>query len=42
MRLIWLFILWNWGLTPLWVNIISTVILSVDIAIDFFKELSEN
>ena len=42
MRLIWLFILWNWGLTPLWVNIASTVILSAGMIIDFLKGLSDN
>lgn len=23
---IWIFIIWTWGLTPLWVNIVVTVI----------------
>lgn len=31
MAVLWLFILWTWGLTPLWVNIIGTVILSINI-----------
>ena len=38
MLLIYLFILWTWGLTPLWVNITSTVIIGLQILINFLKE----
>jgi len=30
-EIVMMFILWNWGLTPLWVNITCTVLLSLRI-----------
>ena len=32
-------ILWTWGLTPLWVNIVGTVLISLRILTSFIKAL---
>ena len=34
MWLITLFVLWTWGLTPLWVNIVGSVICGLNILIN--------
>ena len=36
MSLLFIFVLWTWGLTPLWVNIVGTVLLSLKMCIKFF------
>ena len=32
-------ILWTWGLTPLWVNIVGSVLLGIKISISIIKEI---
>ena len=34
MSLLMILILWTWGITPLWVNIVGTVICALNILID--------
>ena len=31
LSLVFIFIIWTWGLTPLWVNIIGTMLLSLKV-----------
>ena len=31
MSILMIFILWTWGLTPLWVNIVGTVLMGIKI-----------
>ena len=35
-------ILWTWGLTPLWVNIVGTVLMSIAIVCRVIKALVKN
>lgn len=39
MSIVTIFVLWTWGLTPLWVNITGTVILGLKMIITFLKAL---
>ncbi len=32
-------VLWTWGLTPLWVNIIASVICAIDVIAKTIKDL---
>ena len=34
-------LLWTWGLTPLWVNIVGTVICGLNILIKTIEEMSK-
>lgn len=36
MSILMIFILWTWGLTPLWVNIVGTVLMGLKILINLF------
>ena len=36
MAILWIFILWTWGITPLWVNIVGTVICGLKILFSLF------
>jgi len=38
MRAILLMVLWTWGLTPLWVNVASTVIVAAQLLLEEVKE----
>lgn len=31
-------VLWTWGLTPLWVNIVGTVLMGFKMLLSFFKK----
>ena len=33
MSIIGIFVIWTWGLTPVWVNVVTTVILGLRISI---------
>lgn len=35
-------ILWTWGLTPLWVNVVGTVLISLELICRFIKALVKN
>lgn len=35
-------ILWTWGLTPLWVNVVGTVLISLELIYRFIKALIED
>lgn len=37
MNIIALLVLWTWGLTPTWVNVVSTVLLSINILAKFLN-----
>ena len=39
MTLLIVMILWTWGLTPLWVNIVGSVLLGIKISISIIKEI---
>ena len=39
MRALMIFILWTWMLTPLWVNIVGTCLLSVSMFCDIFAKM---
>lgn len=44
MSILAILILWTWGLTPVWVNIVGTVFLGLKMIVNFFVgcyELSE-
>ena len=34
-------ILWTWGLTPSWVNVIGTVLMSLNLLINFYNSLPD-
>jgi hypothetical protein len=36
-----IFILWTWGLTPLWVNVVCTVLLGLQILGNICKIITE-
>lgn len=36
-----IYVLWTWQLTPLWVNILSTVLLSMRAMLKLFKAISD-
>lgn len=38
MNILMIFILWTWGLTPLWVNIVGTVLMSIKILCSIFAD----
>lgn len=38
MTILLIMILWTWGLTPLWVNIVGSVLLGLKISISIIKE----
>ena len=38
MSILMIFILWTWGLTPLWVNIVGTVIMGIRILCSIFAD----
>ena len=35
-------VLWTWGLTPLWVNIVGTIIIGLRVLIDVAKANQNN
>lgn len=39
MTILLIMILWTWGLTPLWVNIVGSVLLGLKFAISTAKEI---
>lgn len=41
MYAITIFVLWTWGLTPLWVNIVGTVIAGLNIIINFLDKYAD-
>lgn len=41
MSIVAILVLWTWGLTPLWVNIIGTILLSLKIAFSILKDIVE-
>lgn len=41
MNILAILILWTWGLTPLWVNIVGTVLLGLRALLKFTKALVE-
>lgn len=38
MEAIVIMVLWTWGLTPPWVNIVSTVLIGLRIIIEMYEE----
>lgn len=38
MCIIAILVLWTWGLTPVWVNIVGTVICGLNIVADIIKD----
>ena len=38
MTILLIMILWTWGLTPLWVNIVGSVLLGFKLSISIIKE----
>lgn len=36
-----IFVLWTWGLTPLWVNIVGTVICSLKITSNILEQFDD-
>lgn len=38
MSILMIFILWTWGLTPLWVNVVGTVLMGVKILINLLDK----
>ena len=42
MSILLIMILWTWGLTPLWVNIVGTVLLSLRILLGIAKAYGED
>ena len=38
MSILMIFILWTWGLTPLWVNIVGTVLMGLKILGSIFDD----
>lgn len=42
MSILLIFILWTWGLTPLWVNITGTVILGTRAILEITKDILES
>lgn len=38
MTILLIMILWTWGLTPLWVNIVGSVLLGLKLSISIIKE----
>lgn len=41
MKALAIMILWTWGLTPVWVNIVGTVMLAFSILVDWGNELKK-
>lgn len=41
MSILFIMILWTWCLTPLWVNIVGTILLSLKFAISIAKDIRE-
>ena len=41
MTILLIMILWTWGLTPLWVNIVGSVLLGLKLSISIIKEIIE-
>ena len=41
MRILMTMILWTWGLTPTWVNIVGTVIMGLGLLVDIGKTIKE-
>lgn len=41
MNIIAIIILWTWGLTPTWVNVVGTVIFGVRILFDMLKPICD-
>ncbi len=39
MTILLIMILWTWGLTPLWVNIVGSVLLGLKLSISIIKEI---
>lgn len=37
LNIIMLLVIWTWGLTPTWVNIISTILISIFLFLQFLK-----
>lgn len=42
MKLLFMFILWTWGLTPLWVNIVGTCVLGLGILAELMTTLIDH
>lgn len=41
MSILMILILWTWGLTPIWVNVVGTVLLGLKVLLNFTKALLE-
>lgn len=41
MTILLIMILWTWGLTPLWVNIVGSILLGLKFSISIIKETIE-
>lgn len=41
MRAITIMVLWTWGLTPVWVNVVGTIILGLGIICETLEEWAE-
>lgn len=42
MAIIWMLIIWNWGLTPVWVNILITIMCGLSLFLDICKIIAKN
>lgn len=42
MKALTIMILWTWGITPLWVNIVGTVMMSFGLLIDWGNNLKKS
>lgn len=41
MKALGIMILWTWGLTPVWVNVVGTVLLGIGILADIGKDTNK-